>query len=178
MKTTISPDIALQKLITDHRRVQDLFALFEAEDEPSVRHDIGLRAAKALSVHALLEEKVFYPAAEASTGEHALVDDYREEHSVMKAIISELSDLPPGRRFDAKFRSLISVVRGHIEKEETVLFPKVSETGIDLKKLGRRLASFSPDGGGAGSLGLLLAATAAAAGLYYLAQRPSSHSRP
>jgi len=178
MNTTISPDVALQKLINDHRRVQDLFTLFEEEDDAELRHEIGQKAINALTRHALLEETLLYPIAQAATGEDALVEDHREEHQLMKSIIAEAKLLRPGRDFDRKFRSLISIVKSHIEKEEGILFPLLEKSGVDLKKLGRKITQYRPEVSGS-SMGVVLVGLVAAAGAYYwLSQRPNSHSRP
>ena len=127
------PDLTLLK--NDHRTVEQLFKRFEkAGDRAYVeKRQIVDRIIEELSVHAAIEEQVFYPAARATvpnTEDIAL--ESLEEHHVVKWVLSELVEMDPtDERFDAKVTVLIESVRHHVEEEEGEFFPKVR------KQLGR-----------------------------------------
>jgi len=79
-----------------------------------------------LTVHAWIEEKVYYPAArEAAPDTTGHVLESVEEHHVVLWMLSELKDTdPPDDRFDAKMSVLMENVRHHVEEEKD-WFPEV-----------------------------------------------------
>jgi hemerythrin superfamily protein len=122
---------AITLLKNDHKTVEQLFKRFEkAGDRAFVqKRQIVDRIIEELSVHAAVEEQVFYPAASATvpdTEDVAL--ESVEEHHVVKILLDELEKMDPhDERFDAKVTVLIENVRHHVEEEETEFFPKVRE---------------------------------------------------
>jgi hemerythrin-like domain-containing protein len=120
---------ALTLLKNDHQTVKELFRRFEkAGDNAYVsKRSIVDRIIEELSIHASIEEQIFYPVARATvpaTEDIAL--ESLEEHHIVKWVLSELEGLDPrDERFDAKVTVLIENVRHHIEEEETDFFPKV-----------------------------------------------------
>lgn len=137
---------ALTLLKQDHQNVDALFKRYEqlAEDAPGdeKRHIVDMLI-EQLSVHAAIEEQVFYPAVRESVAEAAdTVLEGLEEHHVVKWTLSELEKMSPSdERFDAKVRVLTESVRHHAEEEETDIFPKVREalTVEQLNDLGDAL---------------------------------------
>ena len=65
------PEDAIQLLMTDHREVEALFKKFEkAKDgHDAGKADIVAQICDALSVHAEIEEEIFYPAARDALSE-------------------------------------------------------------------------------------------------------------
>jgi hemerythrin superfamily protein len=122
---------ALIVLKQDHNNVEELFSRFEhldAGDVTTKRH-VADKIIEHLSIHAAVEEQVFYPAVRAAS----------EEAEDVKWTLSELEDLPAtDERFDAKMRVLMESVRHHVEEEETELFPQVREalTNEQLEEMG------------------------------------------
>ena len=102
------------------------------------------RIIEELSVHAAIEEQVFYPVARATVPDtEDIALESLEEHHIVKWLLSELDDLDPAHeRFDAKVTVLMENVRHHVEEEESDFFPKVrSELGrTALADLGQALA--------------------------------------
>jgi hemerythrin superfamily protein len=127
---------AITLLKDDHQTVEQLFKRFEkAGDRAHVqKRQIVDRIIEELSVHAAIEEQVFYPVARAAVPKtEDLVLESLEEHHVVKWLLSELVDMDPAHeRFDAKVTVLIENVRHHVEEEESDFFPKVR------KQLGRK----------------------------------------
>jgi hemerythrin superfamily protein len=122
---------AITLLRNDHKTVERLFKRFEkAGDRAHVeKRQIVDRIIEELSVHAAVEEQVFYPVARATvpdTEDVAL--ESLEEHHIVKWVLAELVDLDPSdERFDAKVTVLIENVRHHVEEEEGEFFPKVRD---------------------------------------------------
>jgi hemerythrin superfamily protein len=137
---------AITLLRNDHKTVEQLFKRFEkAGDRAHVeKRQIVDRIIEELSIHAAIEEQVFYPVARATVPDtEDLALESLEEHHIVKWLLSELEDLDPtNERFDAKVTVLIENVRHHVEEEETDFFPKVrSELGrTALADLGEAMA--------------------------------------
>lgn len=115
----------------DHKRFEKLFKRFEAAGERAhvEKRDIVDRIIEELSVHAAVEEQLFYPVVRATVpGTDDMTLESLEEHHVMKWVLSELDTLgPEDERFDAKVTVLIGVTRHHVEEEESELFPQVRD---------------------------------------------------
>jgi hemerythrin superfamily protein len=122
---------AITLLKNDHHTVEQLFKRFEkAGDRAHVqKRQIVDRIIEELSVHAAIEEQVFYPAVRAAVPDtEDLALESLEEHHIIKWSLSEIVDMDPAHeRFDAKVTVLIENVRHHVEEEEGDLFPKVRE---------------------------------------------------
>src|SRR3954447_7984434 len=138
---------ALTLLRDDHRSVAQLFKQFEsAGDNAHVeKRRIVDRIIEELSMHAAIEEQVFYPVARAAVpGVEDNVLESLEEHHIVKWTLSELDGLDPTEeRFDAKVTVLIESVRHHVKEEETEFFPKVRKamSRAALNDLGEALTS-------------------------------------
>lgn len=139
-KASQSAQDALELLAEDHERVLQLFSAFEQlqndeEDDDSKRDLVDLACAE-LTVHAQLEEELFYPALRDALDEQDLIDEAEVEHDVAKQLIAELEAMEPDEEmYDARFTVLSEYVRHHIEEEENEIFPKAKEANIDLEAL-------------------------------------------
>ena len=137
---------AITLLRNDHKTVEQLFKRFEkAGDRAYVeKREIVDRIIEELSVHAAIEEQVFYPVARATVPDtEDIALESLEEHHIVKWLLSELVDLDPkNERFDAKVTVLIENVRHHVEEEQDEFFPKVrNELGrTALADLGQAMA--------------------------------------
>jgi hemerythrin superfamily protein len=125
---------AITLLKQDHKTVEQLFKRFEKTDDTAEQRRIVDEIIRELSIHAAIEEQVFYPAIrEAVPDAEDTVLESLEEHHVAKWVLSELVDMAPdAERFEAKVTVLIESVRHHVEEEEEELFPEVR------KELGRK----------------------------------------
>lgn len=138
---------AITMLKDDHKAVEQLFKRFEkAGDRAHVeKREIVDRIIEELSVHAAVEEQLFYPVARATvpdTEDVAL--ESLEEHHIVKWVLSELETMAPDdERFDAKVTVLMENVRHHVEEEEQDFFPMVrDELGRNaLADLGEAMAA-------------------------------------
>jgi hemerythrin superfamily protein len=131
---------AITLLKQDHKTVEGLFKKFEktGPNAHKTQRDLADRIIKELSVHAAIEEQVFYPAireAVPDTEDHVL--ESLEEHHIVKWVASELDSMNPDHeRFRAKMTVLIENVRHHVEEEEGELFPEVRQA-MGRKALGQ-----------------------------------------
>ncbi len=137
---------AITLLKEDHRTVEQLFKRFEqAGDRAHVqKRQIVDRIIEELSVHAAIEEQVFYPVARTTVPDtEDIALESLEEHHVVKWLLEELVDMDPAQeRFDAKVTVLIENVRHHVEEEENEFFPMVRKAlgRNELADLGETLA--------------------------------------
>ncbi|RKE17344.1 hemerythrin domain-containing protein [Streptomyces sp. TLI_171] len=136
---------AIVLLKEDHTKVEKLFKEFEQAGDRAfaTKRRIVDRVIEELTVHTVIEEEVFYPAAREAapdTSDHVL--ESVEEHHVVVWMLAELTDLDPeDERFDAKMTVLMENVRHHVEEEEKEWFPEVRRAmGRNrLLELGERL---------------------------------------
>jgi hemerythrin superfamily protein len=123
---------AITLLKTDHRTVEDLFRRYEKLGPRAVKskQDAVERIVRELSIHAAIEEMIFYPAIRraAAPGDVAdMVLESLEEHHIVKWVLAELDGMSPEEeRFDPKMRVLMENVRHHVKEEEKDLFPKLN----------------------------------------------------
>ena len=135
------PD-ALQLLRDDHKKVKDLFKQFGETEDVRSRGAIVQEALKELTIHAELEEEIFYPAVRQEAGiEEDKMDEADEEHRVAKVLIAELQKMrPTSSHFIAKFTVLAESVRHHIDEEESEMLPKAAELGMSrMDELGMEM---------------------------------------
>jgi hemerythrin superfamily protein len=118
---------AITLLKQDHKTVEQLFKQFEKATQPAQQRSLARKVIEELSVHAAIEEMVFYPAVRdrVPTTEDMVLESL-EEHHIVKWTLSELDDMKPDdERFKAKMTVLIESVRHHVKEEEQELFPDV-----------------------------------------------------
>ena len=136
---------AISLLTADHKEVEKHFKDFEKAGDRAYATKGKLVDAivEALSVHAVIEELVFYPAARrAATESTGMVLEALEEHHLVKVVLAELDRMEPtDERFDPKVTVLIENVRHHVKEEEQDLFPKIRAALSDehLDELGEQL---------------------------------------
>ena len=138
---------AITLLKDDHNTVEQLFKRFEQAGERAhvQKRQIVDRIIEELSVHAAIEEQVFYPVARAAVPDtETIALESLEEHHIVKWLLSELEEMDPAHeRFDAKVTVLIENVRHHVEEEENDFFPKVrAHLGrSELAEMGETMAN-------------------------------------
>ncbi len=137
---------AIELLKRDHDEVESLFDEYEAHRERGSSHEKGAIVANictALSVHATIEEEIFYPRVRQASAELGdLLNEAAVEHQSLKDIISRLEVAPiTDPLYDAGVRVLSEYVKHHVKEEETELFPKVRRSNLDLAALGQAMKS-------------------------------------
>ena len=126
--TKIRTRKATSILKEDHRKVKKLFAEFDNLEESDMAEMARIfeTVKKELTVHAEIEEEIFYPAVQKAEDEEAeeLVREAREEHRLVKMLIEELSGITADDdQFCAKMKVLKDNVLRHAQEEEKEIFP-------------------------------------------------------
>ena len=139
---------AIVLLSADHKEVDALFKEYEklckADADDGEKGLLAAQICAMLTVHATIEEELFYPAARAALEDDGqdLLDEAVVEHASAKDLIAQIEDANPGDElFDAKVQVLGEYIRHHVKEEETELFPKVKKAKADLVALGAALAA-------------------------------------
>jgi hemerythrin superfamily protein len=135
---------AVALLKEDHRTVEDLFAQFEKASGEGRKQKLATNICLELSVHAKIEEEIFYPACEGKVEEDLLKEAY-VEHDGAKLLIAEIMAGEPSDEFyDAKVTVLQEQIEHHVEEEEKRLeglFAQARKAGLDMDALGEQLAA-------------------------------------
>lgn len=141
-----SPD-AIALLTADHKAVKALFKTFEkmCKDEASdlEKSFVVRQICDELTVHAQVEEEIFYPAARAADDEMAdLLDEAEVEHATAKNLIAQLEEMKAGDDlYDARVTVLGEYVDHHVHEEEGEMFRKARKADLDLVALGAEMAA-------------------------------------
>jgi hemerythrin-like domain-containing protein len=137
---------ALALLHADHQRVRNLFQDYHSlrglDDEDERRAELVDDICYELTVHAMLEEEIFYPVVRSAIGDDELMDEADVEHAGLRELIGQLEVMYPGDdHFDATVSVLGEEVGHHVDKEEAEMFAAARRAGIDLERLGEQLAA-------------------------------------
>jgi hypothetical protein len=139
---------AIALLKQDHRTVEDLFAKFEKASGDGRKQKLAEEICLELSVHAQIEEEIFYPACEGKVDEDLLKESY-VEHDGAKVLIAEIINGAPSDEFyDSKVKVLQEEIEHHVEEEEKRmegLFAQARKAGLDMDILGEELAARKKD---------------------------------
>ena len=145
-KTTTDRPLALELLAADHRKVEDLFEQYESakDEEDEGRTQIAERICKELTVHAQLEEEIFYPWLKENLDEEdmEMVEEAQVEHNGAKNLIAEIeASTEVDAAYDAKVKVLSEYIKHHVKEEENEIFPAVSDKKEELDALGQEMSS-------------------------------------
>ena len=140
MATTPKDAIAL--LRADHKVVDNLFKEYEAARRVNEKQSLVKEICVQLTVHAQIEEEIFYPTVQKAIRDKELVPEARVEHESLKALIAQIQDVTPdGEVYEARIQVLSEYVKHHVKEEQNGLFPKVKGTRLDLVELGEQMAA-------------------------------------
>jgi len=135
---------AIALLKADHREVEDLFAKFEKASGEGRKQALAHEICRQLTVHATIEEEIFYPACEGKVEDELLKEAY-VEHDAAKLLIAEIeAGGPSDEYYDAKVKVLKEEIEHHVEEEEKRLeglFSQARKAGLDMDSLGELLAA-------------------------------------
>ena len=135
---------AIALLKADHRAVEDLFEKFEKANGFERKRKLAEEICLELSVHAEIEEEIFYPACEGKVDDDLLKESY-VEHDGAKVLIAEIATGSPDDEFyDAKVKVLQEEIQHHVKEEEKRLeglFAQARKAELDMDALGEELAT-------------------------------------
>lgn len=133
---------AIALLKADHRKVEDLFKKFAKAKDANTKKSLAKEICTELSVHATIEEEIFYPACNGEVEDDLRLESY-VEHDSAKVLIAELAGSSPDDEFyDAKMTVLCEEIHHHVKEEEKPgdgLFAQARKAGLDMDALGDQL---------------------------------------
>ena len=133
---------AIALLKADHEAVSQLFAEYEKTRSVPNKKALVAEICTALSVHAQIEEEIFYPAVKAALKDKLLVPEATVEHAGVKDLIAQLEGVEPdGEMYDAKVKVLSEYVKHHVKEEQNEMFPKAKASSLDMAELGALMAA-------------------------------------
>ena len=140
---------ACSLLDTDHRNVKKLFKEYEeltqskAASAQQKKRELATQICNELTVHAQIEEEIFYPALREAIKETDLLDEAEVEHGSAKELIAQIESAPDvDEKFDAKVIVLGEYIAHHVKEERTEIFVKArAAKGLDLIAMREQLAT-------------------------------------
>jgi len=114
----------------------------DVDDDIDNRATIAKTICDELTVHAQIEEEIFYPALrQASPDDADVLDKAEEEHAQAKDLIAQIRQLSTADpTMDQLVADLARAIEDHVKEERDELFPKArTAVGLDLSELGARL---------------------------------------
>ena len=128
---TRSEKDACDLLDADHKAVKKLFNAYEelagsrARSAAQKKMDLARQICQELTVHAQIEEEIFYPALRAALKDTAMLDEATVEHQGAKDLIAQIEAAAGAdEMFDAKVKVLGEYIDHHVKEERTEMFPK------------------------------------------------------
>lgn len=139
------PD-AITLLTDDHKKVKKMFQdfnkLMQAEDNGAAKEALVGKICAELTVHAQLEEEIFYPAVREAIDDDDLMDEADVEHTSCKELIAQLESMDAGDdQYDAKVVVLGEYIDHHVKEEQEEMFPKAKKAKVDMADLGAQIAA-------------------------------------
>ncbi len=132
---------AVALLKADHALVSSLFKSVEGTRATAKKKALVAQICQELTIHATVEEEIFYPAFQQALRDDELVPEAHVEHESLKNLIAQLEDAEPGdEMYDARVKVLSEYVKHHVKEEHSEMFPKAKKSSkLDLQELGERM---------------------------------------
>jgi iron-sulfur cluster repair protein YtfE (RIC family) len=145
MPTVVQKD-ACELLDADHIAVKHLFVEYarQAMAAPAAvaeRQALAAKICSELTVHAQIEEEIFYPALREEIAAPERLDEAEAEHQQAKQLIAQIQATKRANpALDDLVSQLARAIEHHVKEERDHLFPKArAAAGLDLDALGARL---------------------------------------
>ncbi|MDB5953641.1 hemerythrin domain-containing protein [Ramlibacter sp.] len=137
---TRAPKDACDLLDADHRAVKKMFKEYEelmnarGRSVPQKKMDLARQICHEVTVHAQIEEEIFYPALRAVLKDTDMLAEAQVEHQSAKDLIAQLEGASEAdEMFDAKVTVLGEYIDHHVKEERNEIFPKArSARKLDL----------------------------------------------
>lgn len=137
---TASHEDAISLLTDDHKKVKKLFKSYEQcskKDDVDGKLEIAHQIFAELTIHTMIEEEIFYPAAREAIKDDDMLNEAKVEHDTAKDLIAQLEEMDGEDPFyDAKMTVLSEYIDHHVKEEEDEMFPKAKKAKMDLEGLG------------------------------------------
>lgn len=134
---------AIALLKSDHRQVRALFSEFDKLKDGGSEEDKAAVVAQIcdeLTVHAAIEEEIFYPAVRKAIEDVDLMDEALVEHAGAKELIAQLEGASvDDDLYSAKVTVLGQQIDHHIQEEERRMFREAKKAKVDTAALGAEM---------------------------------------
>jgi len=143
--TTAKQKDACDLLDADHKAVKKMFKEFEEltesrGDTREKKRRLAERICLELTVHAQIEEEIFYPAIRKAVKDDLMMNEAEVEHMSAKDLIAQIQEMNAGDpMLDAKVTVLGEYIDHHVKEERNEMFPKARATKVDLVKVRQQL---------------------------------------
>ena len=133
---------AIAMLTEDHKKVKKLFSDFDKLKDSSDQEKSAVveLICNELTIHAALEEEIFYPAVREAINERDLLDEALVEHAGAKVLIAQLKGIDPkDDLYDVKVTVLGEQINHHVKEEESEMFPQAKEAAVNTAALAEQM---------------------------------------
>lgn len=128
---TRSAKDACDLLDADHRAVKKMFKDYEeltgskARSAAQKKMELAKQICQELTVHAQIEEEIFYPALRAVLKDTDILAEAQVEHNGAKDLIAQIQGMATAdEMFDAKVTVLGEYIDHHVKEEKNEIFTK------------------------------------------------------
>jgi cytochrome P450 len=138
-----SPD-AIDLLDADHLSIHALFQayreLVRAGAPALQRRSLAEQVCMELTIHARIEEELFYPAAREALRDDVPLDAAEDDHARQRELVAQiLTTAPENSLYDARVAALAEYVERHVRQEREEVFNRVHASRLDLQALARSI---------------------------------------
>jgi hemerythrin superfamily protein len=133
---------AIELLKRDHADVKKAFKEFEKAKykDPDACKEFLASICNAITMHAKVEEEIFYPAVRAKIKDDDLMNEAQVEHNSAKVLIADIEKMSgDDPMLKATGQVLSEYIQHHVKEEEKEMFPKVKRAKLDLEGLAQQI---------------------------------------
>jgi hypothetical protein len=143
-KSTMCKYDAVELLLRDQAVITQLFQDYERllpfQDTAARKAEIVAQLCLVLTVHAQVEEDIFYPAVLTACGPKAFTKQILLDHAGAQELVVRLVKMQPGDvDYDATVAVLNAYVAPHMVNERECVYPKAINAGLDMLALGQQI---------------------------------------
>jgi hemerythrin superfamily protein len=131
MPTTRSAKDACDLLDADHKAVKKMFKEYEelmssrSRTASQQKKELAMQICQELTVHAQVEDEIFYPAVREAIKDKDIIAEASVEHQTAKDLIAQIQGMgEPDEMFEAKVTVLGEYIDHHVKEERGEIFPK------------------------------------------------------
>ena len=140
-----APD-AIDLLDADHLAVHAMFQSYQDlvrnRAAALTRRALAEEICMELTIHARLEEELFYPALGEALRDEALMDEAEGQHARQRELVARiLAGSPEDPLYDARMAALADLVQQHVRQEREQVFNRALAARLDVQSLARQLAT-------------------------------------
>ncbi len=137
MTQAVAYEDAVDLLDADHKAVKALFIKYNALCDDGApagdKQPVAQKICNELTVHAQIEEEIFYPQVREAVGEE-LLDEALQEHAEAKQAIAEIEGMSADDEgYDDKVKELGKMIDEHVLEEREQIFLLARLSPLDLR---------------------------------------------